>query len=208
MTTLEAVIGTLIFLVLFMAISDLVVLSNRYSVLSDTGKELARTMSVQGGALHYKPAGYTANYYTIDDLLNMTVSNMRAAGFKDNEWAVGIVYDNKYETYSKDDGTTPVGNATVQADAVPDQEQVIMAYDATQKKQITIADPGTDNHTLEGDKYIQVDYLKNFTIWIEAKYDWPFLSTIFPARVSYLKVTMPGTSEWKYNYDKWASENG
>lgn len=199
--SIEVVVGTMLFIVLFCAVSDLIILSNRYSVLSDTGKELARTISVQGGALpNSKPAGYPANYYNLITLRKMTQQNMQAAGFKDDQWAAGIIYRNHYEK----DNTGAIVGATTTGGAVnggKDQEQIFLAYDDTKKRTVAL-----DEFNATGGTGIKVDYLKDFAIWIEADYDWPFLSTIFPELHTSMRVTMPGTSEWKYDYDNWAGE--
>lgn len=177
-TSLEAVIGTLIFLFLFCVTCDLLMMSNRYSALTDTGKELARTISVQGGALEEKPPGYASNYYTITDLEELINKNMSAAGFKNGEWAVYIQYTKVYddtEHKSKDENST---------------QKLIWCGGSTLSHQPTM----------------KIDYLSNFTIKIAASYDWKFMHSFIPNRTTTLTVSMPGTSEWKYDYDKWESE--
>ena len=176
---LEAVLGSLIILLVFCAICDLVMLSNRNSTITDTCKELARTISVQGGALDTKPEGFASNYYTISDLSKMIHENMHSMGFKDNEWSVSVVYTRVYndETNESEDSTA---------------QQVIIGFDT------------------DGNEYfaptLKIDYLSNFTVKMEAEYKWPFLRAFFNKKSSTLRVSLPGTSEFKYNYDYWPSE--
>lgn len=177
-TSLEAVIGTLAFLLLFCAVLDLMILSNQYSTLTDTGKELARTLSVQGGALEAKPAGYTSNYYNITQLEDLISQNMRAAGLKDGNWRVDVEYTKVYDDEKKQSVDS---NAT----------QTIIGFNGT---------------TLKHAPTLKIDYLSNFTLKIYAKYDWVFLQSFIPNRSTTLNISMPGTSEWKYNYDAWESE--
>lgn len=179
LTSLEAVIGTMIFIVVFLAILDLITLSNRFSTLTDTGKDVARTLSVQGGALEEKPEGYASNYYTIGRLKTLTERNMQAAGFSDDDWSVIIEYD---QYYDETDPNNPHSEMLSEF-----QQMTIMnseGYQATPK----------------------IDYLSNFRVIIKAKYHWKFLSVAIPTATSNISVTMPGVSEWKYNYDAWPSE--
>ena len=176
---LEAVLGSLIILFVFCAVCDLVMLSNRNSTITDTCKELARTISVQGGALDTKPEGFASNYYTISDLSKMIHENMQAMGFKDNEWSVSVAYPRLYN-----DDTNESEDSTAQ--------QVIIGFDT------------------DGNDYfaptLKIDYLSNFTVKMEAEYKWPFLRAFINKKASTLRVSLPGTSEFKYNYDYWPSE--
>lgn len=176
---LEAVLGSLIILFVFCAVCDLVMLSNRNSTITDTCKELARTISVQGGALDTRPEGFASNYYTISDLSKMIHENMQAMGFKDNEWSVSVAYTRIYN-----DDTNESEDSTAQ--------QVIIGFDT------------------DGNDYfaptLKIDYLSNFTVKMEAEYKWPFLRAFINKKASTLRVSLPGTSEFKYNYDYWPSE--
>lgn len=178
-TSIEAVIGTLIFLFAFCATCDLITLSNRYSSLTDTGKELARTLSVQGGALATKPGGYASNYYAISQIQNMVEEQMDAAGFEPGSYVVTVDYERIYDD-------------TVEESKDYDRSQNIIYFD--------------DTGTLQAQPTLKIDYLSNFTLKITAKYKWKFMSSFIPDRTTYLTISMPGTSEWKYNYDAWESE--
>lgn len=176
---IEAVLGSLIILFVFGAICDLYMLSNHNSTITDTCKELARTISVQGGALDTKPEGFASNYYTISDLSKMIHKNMTAMGFKDGEWSVSVEYT---RVYNDDTGESEDSTA----------QQVIMGFDT------------------DGNEYfaptLKIDYLSNFTVRMEAQYKWPFLRSFINKKPSTLRVSLPGTSEFKYNYDYWPSE--
>lgn len=180
-TSLEVVIGTVIFLMCFAALLDMLILSNRYSVMNNTAKELARTLSVQGGALTKKPGAYTSNYYTIDQLAANIRANMKAAGFDDGEYTVMIEADREFN----------------------DNETVI--YDAAKCFGIV---GFTDSKEFRYAPTKKLDYLSRFDVRICAKYEWRALPSFIGARTSMMQVSMPGLSEWKYNYDKWESESG
>lgn len=180
-TSLEVVIGTVIFLMCFAALLDMLILSNRYSVMNNTAKELARTLSVQGGALAEKPGAYTSNYYTIDQLAANIRANMKAAGFADGEYTVMVEADREFNdnetvTYAAPKSFGIIGFTTSNE----------FRYAPTKK----------------------FDYLSRFDVRICAKYEWRVLPSFIGARTSIMQVSMPGLSEWKYNYDKWESETG
>jgi len=181
MTSLEAVIGTMIFLMLFTALLDLILLSNRYLVLNNTAKELTRTLSVQGGALSDKPDGYASNYYTIEEISQKTYRNMKAAGFKDGEWAVVIEFDRYFN-----DTTQTTENLGYYMNLG------IIGF--------------TSSKTLVCNETPKLDYLSNFNVRIQGVYKWMVLPEFIGDRTTAFMVTMPGTSEWKYNYDMWGSE--
>lgn len=176
---IEAVMGTMVAIVVFCAICDLVILSNRNSTMTDTAKELARTISVQGGALDTKPAGFASNYYTMSELAQMIEANMEAAGFRDEDYRISIQYTRIY-----DDDTNEAQDT--------DGTQVIMGFD--------------DDGNFYYSPTLKIDYLSNFTITVESAYQWIFLGFLTGGDVTKLTVSMPGTSEFKYNYDYWPSE--
>lgn len=176
---LESVLGCLVVLFVFCAICDMVIMSNRNSTITDTCKELARTLSVQGGALDNKPAGFASNYYTISELSKLIHQNMIAMGFKEGEWTVSVKYTRVY-----DDKT----NESKDEDA----QQVIIGFDTD----------GNEYYT----RTLMIDYLSNFTVTMEADYNWTFLRGFLNKKKSTLRVSLPGTSEFKYNYDYWPSE--
>ena len=178
-TSLEAVIGTLIFLMVFVAVLDALTLYNKNSALSETGKELARTLSVQGGALDSKPAGYASNYYTIDQLAGFVNDNMKIAGFDGGDWQVSIRYTKIYD------------------------ETANHSVDYTGTQRIIWGEAGQLTGCSATEK---IDYLSNFSVIIKAKFKWKFLQAFMGDRASTISISMPGTSEWKYDYDYWDSE--
>lgn len=177
---IEAVLGTMVFIVVFCTICDLIMISNRNSTMVDTAKELARTISVQGGALNTKPVGFASNYYAISELSQMVEENMKAAGFKDGQYRISIQYTRIYNDETNESEDT--GGS-----------QIIMGFDSN------------------GNSYfsptLKIDYLSNFTLTIEGVYRWIFLGFLTGDDVTKLTVNLPGTSEFKYNYDYWPSEN-
>ena len=178
--TMTAAIGLLIAMFLLAALVDLMIMGNRYMSLHDTTKELARTIAVQGGSLTTKPEGYPNNYYDTVMLSKLVDNSMKIGGFRDQDYKVTITYT-KYET---DPGTGRVTN---------DYSYKRTFIDYTGGAQVITP---TD----------KIDYLNDFTVTIEAQYNWAFSKYIFGQRPAYLKASAPGVSEWKYDYDRWDSE--
>ncbi|WP_373262071.1 hypothetical protein [Hungatella hathewayi] len=181
MTSIEVVIGTLIFLLVFISICDFLVLSNRYSALTDTTKEVTRILSVQGGALVTKPASYQANYYNIEQLSRIIQKQMNGMGFKDEEYGVYIKYSKIYDDTDK---------TSKEVDLI---ENII-----------GLKDDGTYGVIKPTQK---IDYLSDFNVMIVAYYSWPFTKSVFKLDPMRASVTMPGLSEWRYSYDGWTNED-
>ena len=161
-TSFEVAIACIIFIIVFAAFVDVVLLAQAHIATTTVTKDLARTISVQGGAWDAKPEGYTENYYTLSDLQSMVKTEMENAGIEDADWAV----------YIKDEG---------QSDYYSDP-----LLTATEARQYT------------------ADYLSSFSVKIEARYTWRLFGNIMglPVR-STLNISMPGLSEWKYDYGSW-----
>lgn len=178
--SLEAVIGLLLLLVLLSILLDMLVLSNRYMSIHDTVKELSRTIAVQGGSLSMIPEGYPNNYYTSLNLANLVDKSMKVSGFKGDDYRVYITYT-KYETNN-------AGKITADNSYTKD-------FMSLTDGEMTVKD--TD----------KIDYLNDFNVTIVAEYDWIFSKLPFGLSPAKLKTSAPGVSEWKYDYDKWESEN-
>ncbi|WP_373262082.1 hypothetical protein [Hungatella hathewayi] len=176
----ETVIGLLMFLVLLAILLDMLTLSNRYMGIHDTVKELSRTIAVQGGSLSNKPEGYPNNYYNSINLANLVDRSMKISGFKGNDYKI-------YITYSK---------------YITDNNGNITTDESYQKDFMTIEDG--EMTVKDTDK---IDYLNDFNVTIIAEYDWIFSKLPLGLSPAILKSSAPGVSEWKYNYDKWDSEN-
>ena len=177
----EAVICVFVFLLIFAALLDVINISMRNTILSDTAKELARTLSVQGGSLASAPDGYEPRtYYNNQQLGELVKANMKRAGFNDGDWDIKIKYT---RTYDPETNTTTVEKST----------QNWMGYSG-------------------GSFYCgptkRIDYLSNFTIDITGKYKWIFLAPVIGQRTTKLAASLPGVSEWRYQYDYWGEEPG
>ena len=182
MLGVEAVMCVLVFLMMFAALLDVINISMRNTILSDTAKELARTLSVQGGSLPTAPDGYEPRtYYNSDQLSALVAANMKRAGFKDGEWNVKINYSRTYD---------PETNTTIEENT----SQNWMGFNG-------------DNH-FESSPTKRIDYLSNFTVDITGKYNWIFLAPVIGKRTTILRSSLPGVSEWRYQYDYWGSEPG
>lgn len=188
---MEAVICMFIFLMAFCAITDLLMISVRYSVLTDTAKELARTLSVQGGSLELPPDGYEADaasegrtYYKYDELGRLVQNNMKRGGFDDCEWSVKIEYTRIY------DDSDPSNLHTVRCD--PPEVQDFMGYDGS--------------CAFYANRTAKIDYLSNFNVIVTGKYKYRFLSLFIGEQEATLNSIQPGLSEWRYNYNYWPGE--
>lgn len=180
LSAIETCLGMIIFLIAFVGICDFLIISNRYLSLTDTTKELARTLSVQGGSLTYKPGSYSSNYYNIDELSYNIKKQMNGMGFKDGEYDVYLTYTKIYD------------DATNKSKEVSGSEKIIGTKD-----------DGTYGVIKETQK---IEYLSDFTVSITARYDWPFINSVIELKPLFLTVSMPGVSEWRYGFDGWESE--
>lgn len=179
MLSLESVIGLLLFIVLLAILLDMLTLSNRYMSIHDTAKELARTMAVQGGALERIPDGYPNNYYNSTDLANLVDKSMKISGFSGNDYRVYV----SYSKYESDNTGKVISDDTYNKDFMVVRDGVMTVQE-------------TD----------QIDYLNDFTVTIVGKYDWVFSKLSLGLPAANLKISAPGVSEWKYDYDHWESE--
>ena len=180
LTSIEVIIGTLAFLLVFVSICDFLVLSNRYTSITDTAKEITRTISVQGGSLDVKPAAYQGNYYNIQQLGKIIKRQMNGMGFQDDEYAVYVKYTKIYN------------DETEESEEVDEEEKIIG------KKP-----DGTYGVITQTKK---IDYLSDFTVRISAIYKWPFTQSTLRLKPAQIDIRMPGLSEWRYNYDGWTDE--
>ena len=93
MSTIEIIIGVIIFLMLFCLLFDLFTIMWKFSVIAHTNTQVARIVGLQGGALTSAPDGYPggdANYITINELNDIVSNKFKAAWIKDEEWEMKI----------------------------------------------------------------------------------------------------------------------
>lgn len=93
MTSIEVVIGVLIFVIIFSFLLDIMIVSWKFSVVAQTNTEVARITGLQGGALTSAPDGYpggNSGYITINKLNDLVSEKMKTAGFKDSDWSMSI----------------------------------------------------------------------------------------------------------------------
>lgn len=179
-TTIEVVIGSLIFLLVFICICDFLVISNRYLMLTDTTKEMARTISVQGGSLKTKEASYAGNYYNIEQLSKIFQKQMNGMGFHDDEYALYITYTKIFDDESNE------------------------SKEVTLEEEILGKTAGGTYGVIKPTQ--KIDYLSDFKVTVKAVYTWPFTRSVFKLKPTMITISMPGLSEWRYSYDGWESE--
>lgn len=182
LTLIETCIGGLIFCVVFAVLCDFIIVSHRYLSLTDTTKEIARIISIQGGSLENKPASFQSNYYTIDELCHIVKQQMYTMGFKEGEYQVSIAYT---DIYDEDSNSTVTKNAS-EVIIGPTGENTCGIIKPTEK----------------------IDYLSDFSVTVSGLYKWPFLGAVKKTQTTVLSVSMPGLSEWRYKYDGWTEEAG
>lgn len=92
-TAIEIVIGVLIFLLVFCAILDLLVLSWRFAIVSQTTTHVARTVGLQGGIMASAPDGFpggSEQYVTSSQLKANIEKNFAAASILPGEYSVTV----------------------------------------------------------------------------------------------------------------------
>lgn len=92
-TAIEVVIGVLIFLLVFCALFDLLVLSWRFAVISQTTTHVARTVGLQGGIMASAPGGFpggSEQYVTSSQLKANVERNFAAASILPGEYSVTV----------------------------------------------------------------------------------------------------------------------
>lgn len=99
-TSYEVAIACIIFIFIFSAMVDVVILSNAQISATTVSKELARTLSVQGGVWDQAPAGYTENYYNTEKLQELVQNLLIEQGFEEDGWAVYIKPEGQDEYYA------------------------------------------------------------------------------------------------------------
>lgn len=161
-TSYEVAIACIVFIILFSAFVDVIQLAHAHITTTTVAKDLARTLSVQGGVWEDAPEGYTENYYTLSDLQRLVNAELENIGVESAEWAVYVKDEDMVDYYS-----TPLLTSSSKT-----------AYTA--------------------------DYLSSFTIKIVARYEWRIFGGVIGLPVeSTFNISMPGLSEWKYDYGSW-----
>lgn len=90
---IEIVIGMLAFLYVLCFMNDLLVLSWKFSAISQINTKIARQAGVQGGFLTRPPTAYPGgnnSYTTIGELKTMVTDHLSKAGIKEDEWVLKI----------------------------------------------------------------------------------------------------------------------
>lgn len=109
---IEITIGTLMFLMCFVVIVDLMVITWKSNLASQVSTRVAREVGIQGGygakAPEFFPGGNNS-YTTNIELHEMLMSHFKAYGIADDAWKVTIYperYPNQKTVYSADSSPT------------------------------------------------------------------------------------------------------
>lgn len=97
MSTIEIVIGMMIFLITLSFLTDLLILLWKFNVIAQTTTQVARLVSVQGGATNYPPTswpGGSNNYTTISELNESVSRKFETADIPTTEWNMSIAGGN------------------------------------------------------------------------------------------------------------------
>lgn len=90
-SAIEFVIGSLIFVILFAAFLDVLVLTWKFTVVSQSTSNVARVSGLQGGLLSSRPEGFPGNSYVTASSMKHTVKEMyNSSGIRDNDWTVTV----------------------------------------------------------------------------------------------------------------------
>lgn len=92
-STIEIMIGMLIFLVTLCFLTDLLMLLWKFSVVAQTTTQVARITGIQGGALASAPTdwpGGAGNYVNISGIHRIVEEKFETAGISSSEWTMKI----------------------------------------------------------------------------------------------------------------------
>lgn len=90
---IEIIMGCLMFLLLFCFLTDLAVLTWKFTAISQTSTYLARIIGIQGGVKTSTPDGYPGGstaYITSSEMYSSVLKNLESAGIKENMFEVKI----------------------------------------------------------------------------------------------------------------------
>lgn len=93
MSTIEIIIGMMIFLITLCFLTDLLILLWKFSVIAQTTTQVARISGIQGGALYSAPTdwpGYNKSYINIGEMEQIVGNKFATANISTNEWNVKI----------------------------------------------------------------------------------------------------------------------
>jgi hypothetical protein len=89
-STIEIVIGVLIFILILGFMLDIIVLTWKFNVVSQTNTQIARIAGIQGGVRSAAPSGWPGGYTTIRTLDGLVMDKMSSAGIESEEWEGSI----------------------------------------------------------------------------------------------------------------------
>lgn len=92
-STIEIVIGMMIFLITLCFLTDLLILLWKFSVIAQTTTQVARLTGIQGGANYSCPnawPGGNANYININEINSAVQEKFESAKIVSNEWNMSI----------------------------------------------------------------------------------------------------------------------
>lgn len=93
MSTIEIVIGMMIFLIALSFLTDLLILLWKFNVLAQTTTQVARISGIQGGVLSAAPPywpGGNSNYVSISEMENIVREKFETADLSIDEWSMEI----------------------------------------------------------------------------------------------------------------------
>lgn len=93
MSTIEVVIGVLVFMLVFGFMLDLVMLTWKFNAIAQTNTQLARIAGIQGGILSSAPAhwpGGNGSYMSRSEMQSMVADSFSSAGIRSGDYTIDL----------------------------------------------------------------------------------------------------------------------
>lgn len=89
-SSIEIIIGIMMLIMVLSFATDILILSWKFSVISQTNTWIARVAGIQGGVRTSAPAGYPDEYITIQNMNEIVSDKLSSAGIEPGKWLVQI----------------------------------------------------------------------------------------------------------------------
>lgn len=153
-TTIEILIGMMIFLMLLCFMMDILTLSWRFISLSSVNNNITRAVSVQGGVRTSAPSGYpggNSDYLSSSELYSIVKDNLNKSGVETSDFNVYI------------NGSRLRSSSNIQIDYLkPIEVRIVTKYDWAY---ISNFIPGTLNNQITSERNALSEFKYNYDSW-------------------------------------------
>lgn len=156
-STIEIVIGLMIFILLFGFMLDLIVLTWKFNVVAQTNTQIARIAGLQGGIQSSAPngwAGGNSSYISSSQMQRTVLDKMNSAGIKPGDWTVRI------------------GNGTITSGSAGQSKRYDYLETFTTKVEVrytwdfmSMMLPGNFSQSLSSERPAMSEWKYNYNIW-------------------------------------------